>query len=94
MAGKYVMPDGVFINKECEQCYYVNKVDSQKIAIIRYQSANRKYKERIAQLEQQIKVRDRKIKNLKQQVHDWTYAVNGMPYIFKRWTLWRYSKRN
>lgn len=88
MGGNVNMPS------QCDGCYYINKVESQKATIIRCQSANKHYKERISQLEQQVKVRDRKIRGLEQQVHDWAYAVNYMPWILRRWALWRYSRRS
>ena len=82
------------VPQQCEDCYYIDKVARQKLAIIRSQDANRCYKERIAQLEQQVRVRDRKIRSLEQQIHDWTYAVNCMPGFIRRLIAWRYSRRS
>ena len=85
MAGNYIMPDGIFINKDCEWCYYRAKVLQQKNHIIESQAANRHYKQVIAQ-------KDRKIRSLEQQVHDWNKVFNSMPGFVKRWALWRYSR--
>lgn len=85
MAGRYVMPKGTFINKDCEYCYYKSKVRSQKNCIVQSQEANRYYKSIIAQ-------KDRKITALERQVHDWAKVFQALPYPIRRWALWRYSK--
>ncbi len=70
---------------KCEGCYYVGKVAQQKITIINSQNANAQYKQVLAQ-------KDRKIKALEKQVHDWSKVFNSMPMLIRRWALWRYSK--
>ena len=87
MDGNYVMPKGVFINQDCAHCYYKNKVEHQKTAIIDSQQANVQYK-------QIIKQKERRIKVLERQVHDWTKVFQSLPYPIRRWALWRYSKLN
>lgn len=85
MAGNYAMPNGAFVNQECTECYFKNKVERQKIAIIRSQQANSQYK-------QLLKQKDRKIRSLERQVHDWNKVFQSMPAPIRRWALWRYSK--
>ncbi len=85
MAGNYIMPNGVFVNQECTYCYFKNKVEHQKTALISSQQANSHYK-------QLIKQKDRKIKSLERQVHDWNKVFQSMPAPIRRWALWRYSK--
>lgn len=70
---------------KCEDCYYVGKVARQKATIINSQNANAQYKQVLAQ-------KDRKIKALEKQVHDWNKVFNSMPTPIRRWALWRYSK--
>ena len=52
------------------------------------------YRQRIQDLEQRIIQKDRKIAALEDEVHAWYRAVASMPAPFRKWALWRYSKRN
>lgn len=71
----------------CDSCYFKNKVERQKTSIIKSQEANVYYKRVIVQ-------KDRKIRSLEQQVHDWTKVFHSLPAPLRRWVLWRYSKLN
>ena len=92
MAGNYILPNGTFINKDCQHCYFKHKVESQKGCIINSQDANRRYKLQIQHLENALEQKDRRIESLRKDNRDWYKAFDSLPSLIERWVWWRYSR--